>query len=104
MRYISFKATGISTPDTAHRLELKPAFNHWVEPTKPASILHVGFYHDTISHNGGFQVFYDEPFEEYLAVDQKCTEWELATVWTGALVGSWALVIGCVLIARALLP
>ncbi|MGD1156628.1 MAG: hypothetical protein ABSA41_12445 [Terriglobia bacterium] len=45
-----------------------------------------------------------DPMEEYLAVDQKYTGWKLVTCWTGAIVGSWALMIGLVVITRALLP
>ncbi len=45
-----------------------------------------------------------EPIEEYLEVDPKHTAREVLTAWTVAAVGGWALVLGGVMIARALLP
>jgi len=82
---------------------LEPAINHRAELANPASTLHVRFYQDTRAHDRGFQAFYDEPIGEDGDDDQKYTKWKLATVWAGAFVGSWALIIGCVLMARALL-
>ena len=104
MEHLSFNATMIVIPGTAKPPSLGAADNHWAEQTKPASILHVRFYNHVNVHNREFQVVYDEPIEEYSVVDQKYTGWKLATAWTGVIVGSWALVIGCVMIARALLP
>ena len=63
----SFKATTIVTPDVANRLVLEAAFNNWAEETKPASILHVHYYHDMESHVRGYQVVYEEPWMAYLA-------------------------------------
>jgi len=50
-----------------------------------------------------YQVLYRDPTEEYLPDDQRYKGWKLVTAWTGVLVGSWSLMIGCVLVARALL-
>jgi hypothetical protein len=99
----SFNATTIVTPDTANGLALDAAFNSWAEDIKSAGILHVRFHHDMKAHDRAFQVVYVEPLDEYLAVDQEYMGWKLVTAWTGAIVGSWGLVIGCVTIARALL-
>jgi len=103
LQYISFNAKTMVTPDTANRLPLEAAFNNWVEETEPPSILPVRFYRDMNAYDREFPVVYMEPIEEYLEVDPKHTAWKVVTAWTGAAVGSWALVIGCVMIARALL-
>ena len=63
----SFKATTIVIPDVTNRLVLEAAFNNWAEETKPASILHVHYYHDVASHVRGYQVVYEEPWMPYLA-------------------------------------
>ena len=62
-----FKATTILTPDVSNRLVLEAAFNNWAKQTKPASILHVHYYHDAESHVRGYQVVYEEPQVAYLA-------------------------------------
>jgi ornithine carbamoyltransferase len=62
----SFKATTIVTPETSSRLVLEAAFNSWAEETKPASILHVHYYHDMDSHVRGYQVVYEETWRPYL--------------------------------------
>ena len=61
-----FKATTILIPDVSSRLVLEAAFNNWVEETKPATILHVHYYHDMDSHVRGYQVVYQEPWMPYL--------------------------------------
>jgi hypothetical protein len=104
MQYISFNANTTVTPDTANRLSLQAAYNNWAEGTEPASILPIRFNHDMNAHDRDFPVVYVEPIEEYLEVDQKHSVWKVITAWTGGAVVSWALVIGCVMIARALLP
>ncbi len=103
MQYISFEAARISIPGAVPRLGIEPAIHHRAEPANPAGSLHLRFYQDTRAYDRGFQASYDEPMEDS-AVDPKYGKWKLATIWTGAFVGSWAVVIGCVLIARALLP
>jgi len=82
---------------------LEAAFNHRAEAANPARTLHVRFYQDTRATDRGFQAFYDEPIGEDGDDDRKYTKWKLATVWTGAFVGSWALVAGCVMVVRAFL-
>jgi hypothetical protein len=104
MEYISLNPTTIVTPDTAKPPGSKATSNYWAEQTKPASILRIRFYHETKAHDRGFQVVYDELIEKHSTVGKKYTGWKLVTAWTGAIVASWALVIGCVVIARALLP
>ena len=104
MQFIRFNATTIVTPDAAKPPRLQAAFTYWAEQTEPASIVRIRFYYDTRAHDRGFQVIFDEPLEESLAVDQKLTGWKLGAAWTGAIVGSWALVIACVVIACALQP
>jgi len=61
-----FKATTIVAPDVSSRLILEAAFNDWAEETKPASILHVHYYHDMEAHVRGYQVVYQEPWIPYL--------------------------------------
>ena len=61
-----FKATTILIPDVSSRLVLEAAFNNWAEETKPATILHVHYYHDMESHVRGYQVVYQEPWMPYL--------------------------------------
>lgn len=61
-----FKATTIVAPDVANRLVLEAAFNNWAEETKPASILHVHYYHDPEAHVRGYQVVYEETWRPYL--------------------------------------
>lgn len=61
-----FKATTIVIPDVANRLVLEEAFNYWSKETKPASILHVHYYHDMAAHVRGYQVVYEEPWMPYL--------------------------------------
>jgi ornithine carbamoyltransferase len=63
----SFKATTIVAPDVGNRLVLEAAFNNWAEETRPASILHVHYYHDIQAHVQGYQVVYEEPWMPYLA-------------------------------------
>ena len=62
-----FKATTIVTPEIANSLVLEAAFNDWAEETKPASILHVHYYHDAEAHVHGYQVVYEEPWKPFLA-------------------------------------
>jgi hypothetical protein len=104
MQYISRKAITIVAPDTANRLPLEAAFKNRAEGTEPASILPVRFDRDMKAQGLGFPAVYGEPIEEYLEVDPKYTAWKVVTAWTGAAIGGWALVIGCVMVARALLP
>jgi hypothetical protein len=104
MQYISFNANTTVTPDTANRLPWEAAFNNWAEENEPASILQARFNHDMNAHDRDFPLVYVEPIEECLEVDQKHSVWKVITAWTGGAVVSWALVIGCVMIARALLP
>ena len=61
-----FKATTIVAPDVGNRLVLEAAFNDWAEETKPASILHVHYYHDLEAHVRGYQVVYQESWTPYL--------------------------------------
>jgi hypothetical protein len=104
MQYISFNTKTIVIPDSANRLPLEAAFKNWAEETDPAGVLPVSFYHEMNAHDREFPVVYIEPIEEYSEVDPKPAAWKVVTAWTAAAVGSWALVIGCVMIARALLP
>jgi len=62
MQEKSYKAATIVTPDVANRLVLEEAFNQWSEETKPATILHVHYYHDVEAHVRGYQVVYEEPW------------------------------------------
>jgi hypothetical protein len=62
-----FKATTIVTPDVTNMLVLEEAFNNWAEDTKPASILHVQFYHDMETRVRGYQVVYEEEWAPSLA-------------------------------------
>ena len=61
-----FKATTIVAPDLSSRLILEAAFNDWAEATKPASILHVHYYHDMEAHVRGYQLVYQESWAPYL--------------------------------------
>ena len=63
----SFKAATIVIPDVSNRLILEAAFNHWAEETKPATILHVHYYHDVEACVRGYQVVYEESWMPYLA-------------------------------------
>ena len=63
----SFKAATIVTPDATSRLILEEAFNSWSDETKPASILHVHYYHDVQAHVRGYQVVYEEGWRPYTA-------------------------------------
>ena len=62
----TYKATTIAIPEVANGLVLEEAFNLWSQETKPASILHVHYYHDLESHVKGYQVVYEEPWAPYL--------------------------------------
>ncbi|MGA3325044.1 MAG: hypothetical protein ABSF45_11275 [Terriglobia bacterium] len=104
MEYIPFNAKTIVTPDIANRLPLEAAFNNWAEETEPPSIVPGRFNHDMNAHDRDFPLVYVEPMEEYFELDQKYPAWKVVTAWTGGAVVSWALVIGCVMIVRALLP
>jgi len=103
MQYISFNPARISTPGAVPPRGLEPASNHRTEPANPASTLHVRFYQDTRAYDRGFQAFYDEPIGEDFDVDQQYKTWKLVTVWAVAIVGSWALFIGGVLMVRSFL-
>jgi len=63
----SFKATTIVAPDVANQLVLEAAFNNWAEETRPASILHVHYYHDAEARVRGYQVVYEEQWMPCLA-------------------------------------
>jgi ornithine carbamoyltransferase len=65
----SSKATTIVTPDVSNRLVLEAAFNDWAEETKPASILHVHYYHDVEACVRGYQVVYEESWMPYLEAE-----------------------------------
>jgi hypothetical protein len=104
MQYISFNSKTIVPTGTANRLPLEAAVENWAEETDPAGVLPVGFYQEMNAHDREFPVVCMEPIEEYSEVDPKPAAWKVVTAWTAAAVGSWALVIGFVMIARALLP
>jgi hypothetical protein len=104
VQYISFKATTIVAPGTAKLWDSRAeVINHRAEQAEPASIFHARFYYDTMAHERGCQLFCGEPIEEHSAGDQKYKGWKMVAAWTGTIVASWLLVIGCVVIARALL-
>jgi len=64
-----FRAATIATPDSTNRQVLEAAFNNWAEETKPASILHVHYYHDDAASVRGYQVVYEESWMPYLAAE-----------------------------------
>ncbi len=64
-----FKAATIAIPDSANRSVLEAAFNQWSEDTKPASILHIHYYHDAEGHARGYQVVYEEAWRPYLRAE-----------------------------------
>lgn len=103
MQEESSNAPTIGTPDTAHRLVWEEALRNWAEAIEPAGTLPVDPDRDRKAHERAFPVVYHEPPEEDLNAEQKYMGWKLVTIWTGAIGGSWALLIGCVLIARAIL-
>ena len=104
MQYISFNAKTVVTADASSRPPLAAALNNWVKETEPAGILPIRFDYVMTAHDGEIPTVYMEPIEEYLEADPNSTAWKVVTAWTAAAVGGWALVIGCVMIARALFP
>jgi hypothetical protein len=48
---------------------LEEAFDQWSEEARPASILHVHYYHDLESHLRGYQVVYEEPWMPCLSLE-----------------------------------
>ena len=66
MQEKTFKAATIATPDSVSRSVLEEVFNQWSEDTRPASILHVHYYHDQDAHARGYQVVYEEPWMPHL--------------------------------------
>ena len=98
MRQTSFNPAATERRFTSKSPLLVAGLTYWMEPARRALLLDDRFYNDM-----RFQVADYESLEEYLVDEPKYQGWKLVTTWTGSVVGSWALMIGCIAIARAIL-
>ena len=103
MQYISFNPRLIVNPHAAELTSQKEP-GDWGEVSKPPGVVHVRFYPNLTADDQDFPLVEARPPEAYLADHRKYRGWKLATAWAGAVVGSWALLIGCVMAVRALWP
>jgi len=55
----TFKAVNISAQDSRGRSTLVDAFNQWAEKERPASIIHVYYFHDLRAHARGYLIIYE---------------------------------------------
>jgi len=55
----TFKAVNISAQDSRGRSTLVDAFNQWAEKERPASIIHVYYFHDRSVLTRGYLVIYE---------------------------------------------
>jgi hypothetical protein len=53
-----FKAAQVSAKDTSERSTLVEDFNEWAEREKPASIIHVYYFHDHSARTRGYLVIF----------------------------------------------
>jgi hypothetical protein len=98
MRQTSFNPAAKANPDTSKSPALVAGLTYWMEPARRALLLDDRFYNDM-----RFQVADYESLEECLVDEPKYQGWKLVTTWAGSVAGSWALMIGCIAIARAIL-
>jgi hypothetical protein len=98
----SFYATPIEPSVLANRLVAEAAASNWAEVTNLADTLRAPYDYEVKVPARDVQQFYCDPMEACLTVDPRYRGWQLVTVWTGVIVGSWSLVVGCALIAHAL--
>jgi len=104
MQYISLEPTIIETSGAVHRLVPEAALGHWPEAPQPDGFRPVDFPSSVRAREFVRQGPYDEPVEDLLEDLQPYTGWKLFAIWTAVTAGSWALVIGCVMMIRRLLP
>ena len=104
MQYISFQPTTITPPDAAQRLRSEAPIELSAEQTPSASVLNVRLYPHLESHEHAFSSLAALRSEIYLADRDKYRGWKLAMAWFGAIVISWALLVGCVMTLRTLWP
>jgi hypothetical protein len=57
----TFRAVNISTQDSTGRSALVDAFNEWAEKERPASVIHVYYFHDHSAHTRGYLIIYEAP-------------------------------------------
>ncbi len=55
-----FLALTIVTKSSQGRFDSTDAFNDWVEEEQPLAIVHVHYFHDSESHQRGYQAIYKE--------------------------------------------
>jgi len=55
----TFRAVNISAQDSRGRSTLVDAFNEWAENERPASIIHVYYFHDQSAHTRGYLIIYE---------------------------------------------
>jgi hypothetical protein len=98
MQQTSFSPPAIVNADLPKSPLLGAGLIYWTEPARRALLLDDRFY-----NRMRFQIADYESIEECLVDDPKYGGWKLVTAWAGSVVGSWALVIGCIAIARMIL-
>ena len=100
MQYIALDAAMIIPGDRDNRLVSAAQFGNG-DDAPPACILHTRLYDAT----GARQLDFGSAETELADYDNLSglTGWKRLLAWTGAAAASWAIVIGLVAIARALL-
>ncbi len=56
----SFKAITVTAKEGAGHAALAEAFNTWAEKERPASVVHVHYYHDQRTRMRGYQIIFEE--------------------------------------------
>jgi uncharacterized SAM-binding protein YcdF (DUF218 family) len=56
----TFKAVTVTAKENAGHSALAEAFNAWADKQRPASIVHVHYYHDQRTRTRGYQIIFEE--------------------------------------------
>ena len=54
-----FRAVTIVTRSSKGRVDLTDAFNTWVKEEQPLAIIHIHYFHDSETHQRGYQIVYE---------------------------------------------
>ncbi len=55
-----FRAVTIATKSSQGRSDLTDAINDWAEEEQPLAIVHIHCFHDSETHQRGYQIVYEE--------------------------------------------
>ncbi len=63
-----FWAVTIITRSSKGRVDLTDAFNAWVKEEQPLAIIHIHYFHDSETHQRGYQIVFEASLAAAAAV------------------------------------